>query len=88
MMLKRGTRGRERFCHLRVLTPSTLGLGQEDYNLGFEEVILAEPKELIKLAVDILNKQVATELVKSMEAYQLSVRVNQIFQRHWVEEEG
>ena len=86
MMLKRGTRGRERFCHLRVLTPGTLGLGQEDYNLGFEEVILAEPRELIKLAVDILQSQHSSQIVKHDSAFQMAVNIQRFYQVHWMNE--
>lgn len=86
MRLKRGTRGRERHCNLRVLTTDSLGLGQEDYNLGFEEVILAEPKELIQLAVDILTKQYTQDLVKVSGAYTMAINIEKAFQRHWMEE--
>lgn len=82
MRLKRG-RGRERHCNLRLLTNTSLGLGQEDHYLGFEEVILAEPKELIQLAVDILNHARNDQLVKVTGAYNMSINITQAFQTHW-----
>ncbi len=85
MRIKRG-RGRERHCNLRLLTNTSLGLGQEDHYLGFEEVILAEPKELIQLAVDILTHARNDELLKVTGAYTLSRNIIEAFEEHWRKE--